>query len=108
MRMTRPLLTGGLATLIRALTKRAGAQPIVEDAQSRPWSSITFTGARHRFSLRYDGDEAASHAHALVDGLDYAEFDLGAHILVDIAVLENCRNAKSCTITVEALTIDND
>lgn len=106
--MTKPLLTGGLATLIRALGKRAGAQPIIEDAQSTPWSSITFTGARHRFSLRYEGNRAASHAHALCERLDYAEFDLGAHILVDIVVLDSREGARSSMITIEALTIDND
>ena len=108
MRMTKPLLAGGIAPLIRALAIRAGAQPVLEDARSIPWSSITFTGARHRFSLRFDGDHAASHAHALCDRLDYAEFDLGAHILVDITVCDNRMDANSCTLAIEALTIDND
>lgn len=108
MRMTKPLLTGGLAQLVRALAKRASAQPIVEDVRSTPWSSITFSGARHRFSLRFDGDQAAERAHALCDRLDYAEFDLGAHILVDIAVLENHTDSKHSNVVIEALTIEND
>jgi len=108
MRMTKPLLTGGVAPLIHALAQRAGARPIVEDVHSTPWSSITFNGARHRFSLRFDGNQAADYAHALCDQLDYAEFDLGAYILVDIAVLENCTNAERSNVVIEALTIDND
>lgn len=108
MRVTKPLLTDGLGPLIRALAKRAGAQPIVENVCSTPWSSITFSGARHHFSLRFDGDQAANHADALCDGLDYAEFDLGAYILVDIAILECRTDAKCMTVGIEALTIDND
>lgn len=98
----------GLAPLIRALARRSSAQPIVENALSTPWSSITFSGARHHFVLRFEGDRAARHADALCDGLDYAEFELGAHLLVDIAVLDTRPCARGCTLTIEALTIDND
>lgn len=108
MRMSGAPPAAGLAPLIRALAKRSGAQPIVENARSTPWSSITFSGARHRFSLRFEGERAASQAHALCDGLDYAEFELGAHLLVDIAILDNRLGAACCTLSVEALTIAND
>ena len=106
--MTQPLLTSGLAPLIRALAKRAGAQPIVEDVRSTPWSSITFSGARHCFSLHFDGAQAADHLHALCDGLDYAEFDLSTHILVDIAIIEDRTDSERGIVVIEALTIDND
>ncbi|RED16126.1 hypothetical protein [Parasphingopyxis lamellibrachiae] len=106
--MSDTTAAAGLAPLVRALAKRSRAQPILENARSTPWSSITFTGARHRFSLRFESDRAARHAHAMCDGLNYAEFELGAHLLVDIAILDNRVSATGCTLTVEALTIAND
>ncbi len=108
MRMTKAPLTNGLAPLVRALAKRAGAWPVIGNVHSRPWSSATFNGARHHFSVRFEGVEAESRIRALCDGLDYAEFDLGAHILVDIAVLECRSDDNGSMITIEALTVDND
>jgi hydrogenase maturation factor len=87
---------------------RAGVRPIVEEVHSTPWSSVTFSGARHRFSLRFDGDHAGEYVLALADGLDYAEFDLGAYILVDIAIAESRTDGEHSSLTIEALTIAND
>ncbi|QLC26701.1 hypothetical protein HFP57_17765 [Parasphingopyxis algicola] len=106
--MTRPLLTGGLAALIHALAKRAGTRPIVEAVDSAPWSSITFTGARHRFTLRFEGDDPAGAAYAVTDGLDYAEFDLGTYIVVDIVVVETVAGDDRVRIALEALILAND
>lgn len=103
--MIRP---DGLSRLIRALAKRAGARPVVENVRSVPWSSITFDGTRHCFSLHFNGDQAADHLHALCDGLDYAEFDLFTHILVDIAIIEKRTDSGRGTARIEALIIDND
>lgn len=101
-------LGGGLAPLVRQLADRAGAQPVVKQLRSTPWQSITFTGARHDIVLRFAGGEAADHAAAMADGLDYAEFDLGAHILADIVVTERSSAGNGITVTVEALILEND
>lgn len=106
--MTRPLLTGGLAALIHGLARRAGTRPIVEEVRTTPWSSITFAGARHRFTLRLEGDDPAGSARALADGLDYAEFDLGAHILVDIELVEILPDDDRVRMVLEALILAND
>ncbi|MEM8695546.1 MAG: hypothetical protein AAGE05_05940 [Pseudomonadota bacterium] len=106
--MTRRLLTDGLAPLVRALTVRAGIRPIVEEVRSQPWSSITFTGARHRFILRFDGAQAETSIRSLAEGLDYAEFDLGRYILVDIAIVDTVIGDGSATIEIEALILAND
>ncbi|NNC72045.1 MAG: hypothetical protein HKN78_04125 [Sphingomonadaceae bacterium] len=102
-------LGGGLARLVRQLSDRAGAQPIVEQLRSTPWHSITFSGARHDIVLRFAGDEAADHAAAMADGLDYAEFDLGAHILADIAIArQSTADDGSIIVTLEALILESD
>lgn len=99
---------GALAELIDALEERAGARPLVSVVQSTPWSSFNFSGVRHRFSLGFNGPSAAAHAHALCYDLSYADLDLGAHILVDIAVIERRTNSERSQLILEALIIDND
>lgn len=106
--MRRTALPFGLAALVRALTLRAGRKPAVEDIRSRPWASITFTGMRHRFVLRFDGDGAAPAVARLSDRLDYAEFDLGRHILVDIAMVDRAVDTAGARLTLEALILAGD
>ncbi|MBC2778420.1 hypothetical protein [Parasphingopyxis marina] len=100
--------TGGLGPLLRALRQRAGAEPVIEDVRTTPWASITFSGARHRIALRLEGASAPDAARAMSEGLDYAEFDLGAYILVDIAVAETRLAGDGVHLVIEALVIEND
>lgn len=101
-------LTVGVGPLIAALAARAGAAPVVEEVRSVPWASITFSGARHRLRLRFDGAAGARRLAAMADGLDHAEFELGRHLLVDIAVVERCADEAGASAVVEALTVESD
>lgn len=98
-------MTDGLGRLLAQLAARAGAIPMVEEIRSTPWMSITFSGARHRLALRFDGQGAAAAADRLAENLDYAEFDLGRHILADIEVRERREAEGSVFIALEALTV---
>lgn len=101
-------MSGGLGPLLRALANRAGAPPLVEEIRSTPWASITFSGMRHRLALRFAGEAAEARADAMTRGLDYAEFDLGRHLLVDIAVAERERDEGGTRLVIEALTVEQD
>lgn len=104
----RPRTTDGVGALLHALARRAGAAPCVEQIASTPWASITFTGMRHAIALRFDGADAGARTQAMTAGLDYAEFDLGSYILVDIAVVERDHGDGCARLTLEALVIKGD
>lgn len=52
------------ATILRAIAElvrigvgdREKPMMIIEDSRSTDWASITFTGQRHEFDLRFEGD----------------------------------------------------
>lgn len=99
---------GRLEDFVRQLAARAGMEPVVEELRSTPWSSITFSGARHRLALRFEGKGAKMVADRLSEGLDYAEFNLDQQLLADIAVVECGGTMDSATLTIEALTISEE
>lgn len=74
---------------------------------SRPWASITFSGARHRLVLRIAGAGAAAAADAFLDGLEGREFALRGHILADIVVVREVREPGGVRLTLEALTVES-
>lgn len=81
-----------------------GAAAEVEERVSRLWASITFSGERHRLTLRIESDGGA--LDAFLDGLSEREFELRGHILADIAVVENVRESNLVRLTLEALTVE--
>lgn len=83
-----------------------GATAEAEVLASRPWASITFSGERHRLTLRIGGDGAAAAADAFLDGLAEREFELRGHILADIAVVADMREDDGTRLTLEALTVE--
>lgn len=101
-------LTGTPGRLAAALAERGGCDPAIEQLRSRPWASVSFTGARHRLTLRLSGEEAREAADRIAEGLEEAEFDLGPDLLVDIAVVEREDAADEVSLTIEALTVDAD
>jgi len=62
---------------------------VVESIASRPWSSATFEGERHRFDLRLHGNaEAIGDAlDRLVDRLPDAEFELPGQIVAEAKLM---------------------
>ncbi len=101
-------LTGGLGPLLRQLSERAGQRPEIEAIRTTPWASLTFTGARHTLALRFCAKDAEACAARMADGLDYAEFELGGYLVVDIAVAETAIVDAEVRILLETLIIEAD
>jgi hypothetical protein len=105
----RRTMTDAANGLARALCAGlAGATPIVEAVESRTWASITFSGERHRIALRIEGGDGPAAADRFLDGLAEREFDLGGHLLADIAAVADERDGDVIRLTLEALTVEKD
>jgi uncharacterized membrane protein len=89
------------ARLIAALVARAGEAEVVQ-ACSRPWASVTYTGARHLVRLMLP----AAIADRLGEGLDEHEFAIPRHIVADIAIASRHDTGGIATVEIEALTIE--
>ncbi len=92
--------------LRRVLAERLGADSARGlTGCSRPWASVTFSGARHEFDLVLDDAPMLARAQALHDNARHAEFDLPGHIVADFNV---SLSATACgqRLHVEALTVE--
>ena len=98
-----------LAVLIAAADEPVPMFPmlVVEAVTSRPWSSATFEGQRHRLDLRLHGDAACIGAalDRLIDLLPEAEFELPRQIVAE-AKLTSLRVDPDPSVTALALTIE--
>jgi hypothetical protein len=84
-----------------------GGHVEVEERASRRWSSISFSGERHRLRLRILSEAAGAPANRFIAGLDARGFTLRGHILADIAVTGDLRAEDgSVRLIVEALTVE--
>lgn len=90
-------------------TAFAGAVTVAAIA-SKPWASITFSGARHRLRIAFDGPGAVGAAADLLERLDDLEIALPGQLLADLALLAETRSddGSQASLEVEALTIDDD
>ena len=77
--------------LIRVLTERFPGL-LVLASRSQPWTSVTFTGARHELTCEGAPD---------LTGIEEAELALPGHIVADIDVTRSGER-----ISIEALTIE--
>ncbi|MEA3043166.1 MAG: hypothetical protein QOH47_1004 [Sphingomonadales bacterium] len=80
----------------------------IERHESWAWASTVFSGERHRLILRFAGEGAAAQADRFVDGLAEREFALEGHILADILLVAEARDAQAVRLILEALTIAAD
>ena len=80
----------------------------IEIRDVREWASMTFTGERHNLALRLEGRGAGAALARFRDGLEDREFDLGGHILIDIAVRDSREAGEVAEIELEALTVVAD
>lgn len=88
--------------LIRA-GRSAGVEVTIAAADWTRWASATFTGARHRLTLR------ASHSTALerwLAELPEHDFALPGHVVADLLVAGSRRSDTTVTIDIEALTVE--
>ncbi|HEX8642997.1 MAG TPA: hypothetical protein VF702_03690 [Allosphingosinicella sp.] len=81
----------------------------VDSISSRPWASVTFSGARHRIAFTLEGEGAAATADAFAARLGDAEFDMSGHILADIALVGDERSPAGdrVQVRIEALTVED-
>ena len=84
---------------------------VVEAVTTRPWSSATFDGERHRFDLRLHGDAECIGAalDRLIERLPEAEFKLPRQIVAE-AKLTSLRvdpdpQVAALALTIEVLTV---
>lgn len=110
------LLGGTPGRLVRQLAAlvAGAAEPVpmfpmlvVENATTRPWSSATFVGERHRLDLRLHGDSECIGAalDRLVELLPDAEFELPGQIVAE-AKLTALRVDPDPAVAALALTIE--
>jgi len=64
-----------------------GKAAILSHAVKR-WASATFTGARHRLELLFDGTEAVEAGELFIACLPEHEFDILGQLVADAAVTE--------------------
>lgn len=113
-------LRGTAGQLVKALARligdRSGVVPmypmlVVEQVTSRPWSSATFEGERHRLELRLHGSaEAIGEAlDRLIVLLPEAEFDIPGQIVAEAKLLAVSVDPDPCVaavgLTIEVVTV---
>lgn len=69
----------------------------------RPWSSVTFSGSRHRVAMAFTGSEAVSDGERLIAALPDHEFAIPGQLVADatIRAVEH-DNGPDPRLTVEA------
>ena len=87
--------------LVRALTSRGGGVAPVA-ASSRPWASITFTGARHDLTFDLPPDAA----ERMAAGLDEGALAIPGHLVADIAVVARTPCPQGVRLRIEAWTLE--
>ncbi|MCJ8191873.1 hypothetical protein [Sphingomicrobium aestuariivivum] len=108
--MMRPPLSSAATSLLRAVINRTGLprdRILLREFRSVDWHSLTYQGERHCISLRLPPPHAAETARALTDGLEDAEFEIGGHLVADIALACPPIHGEdgSIGIEIEALTL---
>ncbi len=113
-------LSGAPARLVRQFAALAAAGSgrvpmfpmlIVEDVVTRPWSSATFEGERHRFELRLHGGavEVGEALDRLIEQLPEAEFDLPGAIVAEARLtavrVDPDPAAAALALVIEVLTV---
>ncbi|MFN7175295.1 MAG: hypothetical protein ACK4MX_00240 [Thermaurantiacus sp.] len=85
---------------------------VIEDFNSTPWASLTFTGRRHSIALRLTGPtmEVEAAYDRLVALLTEPAFELKGHFRAEIDVVDvdasiDLDGGMRMAVTVEALTI---
>ena len=92
---------GDAMALLRALAATGPAFTLIE-AESRDWSSATFTGERHRLRVELADDAATA---AWLAALPEAELAVRGRLIADVAVREARRGGGRVDAIIEALTI---
>ncbi len=70
-----------------ALSDLAQGQAEIVSHSQQAWASITFSGARHRVELAFEGEEAVAAGERFLDQLPDHEFAVPGHLVADAAVV---------------------
>jgi hypothetical protein len=93
--------------LAKALVSKLGAGPAtISNSGCFPWASVTFSGARHHFSLEIAAPDAVSDIQKFVAGIAAENFELIGHLVADIIVTRSDYSATSARVDIEALTVE--
>jgi hypothetical protein len=99
-------LDGRLAKALGALALGRGT--LVAQRQ-RPWASITFTGAQHELTFRFDGTAAIEAGERLIAEAAEHEFTIPHQLVADVAVVQvnhTLLPEPSLTVRLDVLTIE--
>lgn len=106
------------AMLAPWMAGEAGPALVIEDFESEPWASLTFSGTRHRLAIRLEGAAALVEAGRarLLALLDDPDIPVPGHFLAEFALQElACGSGEGGSapeghgrliIQLEALTIE--
>ncbi|VWX52364.1 hypothetical protein [Novosphingobium sp. 9U] len=97
-----------LMLLSELLTLAGPTAQLLRHAE-RPWSSSTFSGARHEFALRFDGAEAVAAGEHLIVTLPDHEFRLRGRLVADAgvtAVEHSLVDGPTLALEIELLVLD--
>lgn len=76
---------------------------VVLARESRPWASVTFSGARHRMTL---DARATPGLDRWLAALPEAEFALRGHLVADLTVASVEHRDGRARVAIEALTVE--
>ena len=80
---------------------------LVDHSESE-WKSATFSGARHNFTIRFDGPGSHTFAEALIEHIENDDVQLSGHLVADLTVpAQRFVSEPDCyaEIDVSALTL---
>jgi hypothetical protein len=94
---------GTWLALLTELASLAGCGVEFLSHSERPWSSATFSGARHRFRLAFEGLDAVAAGETFITALPDHEFRVRDRLVADAAVTAVDHDLLAGpTLTVEA------
>jgi hypothetical protein len=91
--------------LLKALEPHAGPFSLIA-ASSKEWASGLFYGARHRFAIALQEDDALARAERLQIDLPELELEIPGGFVADIQVTTRLHDARP-VLAIEALTIED-
>lgn len=102
----RRLGISGLLT--RAVLALADGQGRIIAHEEKPWASITFAGARHRYTVEFAGDEAVEAGECFIVFLPEHEFAIPGQLVADAAITEvdHRLDPNVITVTCELLLLE--
>ena len=107
MRRVRPGSGERVADWLRGEAEALASVVDVELVASQGWSSVTFSGERHRLRLALADARAAAAVAALAVIVSDPAFELPGHFLVDLQLVEERIDASggSAELELSAITV---